>query len=253
MPVDIEGALREGLQRTLARNGLVVAGLLFVLALLNGLFSAGAVAELSPSGVPSPFSGMPYAPVVGVSPGLAFVVWLVLAVATSVVTIGATRTFVTDETERLPGEHFTRSVVLAVLNLFVGGIIFVVAVGIGLVLLVVPGLFLLVSLFFWEVVVIVEDRSFVAGYRASWRLTRGHRWRLLGLGIAVAIVTLVVNVAFGLPGAFLPGLVAFVVAQVGSALVVVFTLATTARTYDQLLALEAEAAAEGTAEAEPAG
>lgn len=248
MPVDIEAAIREGIDRTLARNGLVVAGLLFVISLLNGLLAASFVRRLAPVGMPGGFGGptavgsMPNAPSLGLSAPIAGVLFIALALATLVVTVGAIRTFVTDETERLPTDHFTRNIVLAALNLIVGSIVFGIVVGIGFVLLVVPGFFLLVSLFFWNVYVIVEDRNFIDGLQESWALTRGHRWRLFGLGIAVALITAVVNIAFGIPNAVLPAAAGFVVAQVGSALTSTFTVATVARTFDQLLALGAEAA-----------
>lgn len=236
MPVDIEGALRDGFERTVARNGLAFVGILFAIGLLNGLLASSLWLAVVPPEAAGP---MPLAPSLGLSPAVAGLLSLALGVASLVVTVGELRTFVTDETERLPTEHFTRNIVLAVVNLIVGGIVFGVVVGIGFVLLVVPGLFLLVSLFFWNVYVVVEDRNFVDAMQRSWSLTRGHRWRLLVLGVVVAVLGAVANAVFGLPGMFLPHVVGFVVAQAGFALVSVFVAATVARTYAQLVALEA--------------
>lgn len=238
MPVDIEGALREGAERTAARNGLLFAGILFVIGIVNGLFASSLWRGMSPQGAPWSAGTIPPAPSLGLSPAVAGLLSLVLTVASLVVTIGALRTFVSDETERIPAGYFTRNVALAAVNLIVGGIVFAVVVAIGFVLLVVPGVFLLVSLFFWNVYVVVEDRNFVDGMQRSWALTRGHRWRLLVLGIVVGLIAAVVSAVFGLPAPVLPRSIAFVVAQVGSALVSVFVTATVARTYVQLLALE---------------
>lgn len=247
MPLDIETALGEGVERTIARNGLLLVAILFGISLLNGLAAFGALRRLGAMGMgpffggaTGPFGGLRHAPTVELSPGTAGALGLLLTLATIVVTIGALRTFVTDETERLPPEAFSRNVVLAVLNLLVGGLVFGIVVGIGFILLVLPGFFLLVSLFFWNVFVVVEDRNFIDGFRSSWALTRGHRWRLFALGVAVLVVTAVVNLLFGLPGVLLPNVLAFTLGQLGSALTTVFTLATVARTYDQLVTLEAE-------------
>ena len=46
---------------------------------------------------------------------------------------------------------------------------------------------------------------------------------------------MVVSIAFGIPGVFLPRILGFLVEQVGSALVGVFLLATVAETYNRLL------------------
>lgn len=243
MPVDIERVLREGIGRTLARNGLAFAGILYVIGVLNGVFASSLLRGLMPAVGADSFGTMPNAPAIGMSPALAGIVAVVLWLASTVVTIGAIRTFVTEETARIPSEHVSRNLVLTILNLVVGGIAFGVVVGVGFLLLVVPGLFLLVSLFFWSPSVIVEDHHFVAGLRHSWGLTRGHRWRLLAVGLAVVIAGAVVNVAFGLPGLLLPRSVAFLVGQIGSALVTTFILATTARTYVHLLELEDATAA----------
>lgn len=244
MPLNVETALREGVERTIARNGLILVAMLFGISLLNGLAAFGALRRLGTMGMghffggaTGPFGGMRHAPSIGLSPGAASTLGLLLTLATIVVTIGALRTFVTDETERLPPEAFTRNVVLAALNLLVGGLVFGLVVGLGFLLLVLPGFFLLVSLFFWNVFVVVDDRNFMEGFRSSWELTRGHRWRLFALGVAVLVVTAVVNLLFGLPGVLLPHVLAFALGQLGSALTTVFTLATVARTYDQLVTL----------------
>ncbi|PSQ08636.1 hypothetical protein BRC93_14835 [Halobacteriales archaeon QS_5_70_15] len=142
----------------------------------------------------------------------------------------------TDETETLPREHLTEDLLWPAANLLVGGVVFGIAVAIGFVLLVIPGLFLLVSLLFWEVFVAVEGDNFVEGFRHSWDLTGGRRLRLFALGVAVVLLALVVSVVFAIPGVVLPSVLGFPIEQVGSALVGVFVLATIAETYDRLVA-----------------
>src|SRR5699024_8578430 len=124
MSVTITSLLKEGAHRAGKRNGLMLIGILFVLSAINNLL--GAQASLA-----------------------AALLLLIISIVSIVVNIGTIRVFVSDETERLPRELFTRRIGWAVLNTIVGGIVFGIAVSIGFILLVIPGIFLLVTLTFW--------------------------------------------------------------------------------------------------------
>ena len=242
MSVDIGQAVEEGAKRTVARNGLILVAVAWVLGVLNTLFGntiTRGMMEQIPTGPGAgpgagPFGQPTVGPGLGLSPGVAGLLSLVVALLLVVLTAGAVRTFVTEDTETLPGERFTHNLGWMLLNLVVGGIVFGIVVGIGFVLLIIPGLFLLVSLFFWNVFVIVEDENFVEGFSNSWALTKGNRIMLFVLGVVVVIVSAIVGVVFGIPGAFLPGIVSVAVSQIGSAFTTVFGTATLARTYVQL-------------------
>lgn len=249
MPVAIEAALRRGVSRTLARNGLLLAGVWFVVSGVNALVGLGVSRWLMrqdgfPAGVPVP-PGTVREGLIAIPPAVGGLVSLLAGLATVVLTIGALRTFTTDETERLRGEHFTRNLIWPGLNFIVGAVVFGIVVGIGFALLVIPGLFLLVSLVFWTVYVAVEDENFIEALGDSWSLTRGHRLRLFLLGVAVVIINIIVSAVFGL-GA-IGGAIGLIIAQVGTALTSVFGLATLAAAYDDLVALRV---AEGTAPSE---
>lgn len=225
MALDIIGVLQGGIERTVARNGLLFVGLFFALGVLNTFVSI-------------PLGGTPgTGPPADGAPFLAAAVGLLASLASAIVFIAALRTFTSDETERIPREYATRNLVWALLNLLIGGIIFVLVVGFGLVALVVPGLFLLVSLFFWNVFVVVEDQNFIEGFRNSWGLTSGHRLRLFGLGVLVFIVTVAVNFVFGIP-LLIDSLVGSIITQAGSAITTVFTIATIAAAYNRLTGFE---------------
>lgn len=254
MPIDIGDIVRTGYERTVARNGLQFAAILFVISVLDAMFSVGLDQRMASLGgtVPggtAPMSDIVAAPPVslGLSPVVAGVLSLLLALVSLVVTIAAFRTFVSDETERLPREHFTETLLWPVVNLIIGSIVFGIAVAIGFVLLIVPGLFLLVSLFFWEVFVAVENENFIEGFRHSWALTSGRRLRLFALGIVVLLVAVVVSIVFAIPGVFLPSVLGFLIEQVGAAIVGVFILATVAETYNRLGVRSGEAGTEPTA------
>ena len=239
MSVDIGQAIQEGGKRTLARNGLVFVAIVWILSLLNGLFgntiARNAMNQLPPGMAPGGLAGPPVVgPTLGLPSSIAGLLSLLVGLVTAVVVAAALRTFVTDETQVVPGEHFTRNLLWMLVNLIVGGIVFGIVVGIGFVLLVIPGLFLLVSLFFWNVYVIVEDESFIEGFQDSWQLTKGNRLMLFLLGVLVVIIAAVVGVIFGIPQGIIGGFVGLAIGQIGGAFGTVFTIAVSARTYRQL-------------------
>lgn len=71
--------------------------------------------------------------------------------------------------------------------LFVAGIVYVVAVGLGMVLLIVPGLILAVSLMFEEFGVVLEGYGPIQALNRSHNLVWGHWWRTLGLLILMVL------------------------------------------------------------------
>jgi hypothetical protein len=244
MKVDISAVLEGGYEKTVARTGVQFAAVFFALSALNALFAPepetlpmedSPVGDVAPAG-----GGGPTGPSLGLSPTVAGLLSLLVTILSALVAIAAIRTFVAGETESIPEEYFTRSIVWVAVNFVIGGIAFAIVVGIGLVFLVVPGLFLLVSLFFWQVFIAVEDENFFEGFRHSWQLTKGRRFGLFVLGVVVIFVALVISIAFGIPGVFFPAILALLVEQVGSALVFVFVLAATAEAYNQLTAADHE-------------
>ncbi len=243
MSVDIGEAIQEGGSRTITRNGLYFVAIVWVLGVLNALFTnsitRSMMEDIPGAGQgPAPFGPPTVGPSLGLPPGVAGVLSFVVGLVTVVVSAAAIRTFVTAETETIPGDHFTRNLLWMLVNLIVGGIVFGIAVAIGFVLLVVPGIFLLVSLFFWNLYVVVEDQNFVDGFRNSWALSSGNRIMLFVLGVVVVIVMAVISVIFGVVNAILPGIVGLAIAQIGSAIASVFAIATAARTFVQLRAAE---------------
>lgn len=107
---------------------------------------------------------------------------LVLGTYLSVVSV---RTFVAGARESFPGGALTRNVPRAVLNVFVGGFVYGVAVVLGMVLFVIPGLVAYVAFLFLLPYIAVEDRNFVDALRESYRLSKGN-W--LTLGVLVLII-----------------------------------------------------------------
>ena len=235
MSIDITSALKNGAARTLARNGLLLVAIVFLLNAINQLLGVGVARWLDLRELLPIESDAVGTALFAIPPAVAGVLSLIVGLATIVVTVAALRVFVDDDTETLRSEHFTRNAVWAVVNVFVGTVVFAVAVALGFVAFVVPGLFLLVALAFWSVFVAVEDRNFVEGFGDSWALTRGNRIELFLLGVAVVLVSIVVTAVFGVP-ALIGGLVGAAFTQAAAALTTVFTLATLAQAYTQLKA-----------------
>lgn len=248
MSVDIGQAIQEGGQRTVAQNGLYLVVITWVLGVLNALFgntmARGMFQQFGGRNVPGnmPMGPGAMGPSLGLSPGIAWVLSIIVSLVGLVVVAGGLRTFVTDDTETLPTDRFTRNLGWMLVNLVVGWIVFGIVVGIGFVLLVLPGLFLLVSLFFWEMYVVIEDENFWEGFQRSWGITKGNRIMLFVLGVVVAIIYGIVSWVFGIPQLVgLTGWIGLLIGQIGTAFAGVFALATAARTFLQLTEDEAAA------------
>lgn len=249
MALQIVDALSSGIGRLATRDGLVLAGLFYLLNAVSGV--ANTLLVPGPTGLGpgagvgpgvGPGAGAPPAPET-LLPSLGAVVGLSLAAAlvSVVLTIGALRAFVTGAT--LSPALFVRNLPLAFLNYVVGGVVYGLLVFIGLVLLVVPGLVVLVVLAFWTVFVAVEDENFLAAFGDSWQLTDGSRLRLFALGLAVLALAFLVSLPFGLVsgavglltgGGTVARLVGALVGPIGSAITTVVTLGTVAAAYRQL-------------------
>ncbi len=252
MSLDISDALSDGLDRTFQRNGLLLAVVFVVFGIADavaGQTLAAATArfvEQTVSQLPSDASTapavttLPSAEATPLSLPLPLPVALglvaVLAFVAEAVRIVAVRTLVSDETETIPDEFVSRNLLSATLNGFVGGLVVLILVGVGLVFLVVPGVFLALSFFFVRQEIAVEDKNFIDALSASWELTSGHRLQLFGLALVVFVIGLVVTGVGSLVGfAGVPLLTTVVTVLLGS-VTIVFGVAVTSRAYVQLTA-----------------
>ena len=242
MPINTTNILKQGYSRSIEQNGLTLMGIVFVISVLNGLLGISITRWMAGQQLAS--GAVQMNPTTLLPPVLGGIVAFVLSIALLVVSIGAIRVFVSDETERLPREYFSRNMVWAAINFVIGGIIFGIIVALGFVALIVPGIFLLVTLAFWTVYVAVEDQNFITAFRSSWGLTRGYRLNLFVLGVAVTLLILLVNLVFGLgnlaSGSLAGDIVALVFAQIASAITTVFATAVLATAYTELKARQDE-------------
>lgn len=80
----------------------------------------------------------------------------------------------------------------------VASIIQSVAVGVGLVLLIVPGLIAIVRLGFFGFILIEEDIKPVHALKKSWAITKGRFWPIFGFGIVLFLINLAGALAIGI-------------------------------------------------------
>lgn len=244
MSLSVGDALRDGLGRTFERNGLLLIGVFVVLRVLAtvadqtltranvslarelGTLPAGAGALPGLGDAPTP-----YALALGVTG--AFVLAIAVALFAETVRIVAVRTLVSDRTDTIPAEYATRHIVLATVNGFVGGIVVLTLTLIGLIALVVPGVFLALSFFFVRQEIAVRDVNFVDAMAGSWELASGHRVELLGLGAVLVLVGIIASIPGVLLGLVVPTL-GTAVGVIARAVVIVFGVASAARAYEQL-------------------
>lgn len=65
--------------------------------------------------------------------------------------------------------------------IIIATILYVLAVGLGLVVLVIPGIFLSVALFFYSILMLADNESMIASLKKSYRLVYGNWWRSVAL------------------------------------------------------------------------
>ena len=239
MALDIGSAITDGAKRTFKKNGLIIAGLFFAISILSTVASSSLIQAFLDEGIIPSEYGMTEVPLaLGFSSTASGILLAATFVLSGIFALASLRTLVSDETETIPAEYFTRNIVWALLNLLVGGIAFSIAFFVGLAAFIIPGIFILVSLYFWNVFVIVEDQNFIEAFKSSWNLTEGNRLELFGLGAIVVFIALVAGFAgnvvswifqlIGVPG------VLMIVEQIPNAFVSTFSIATLAQAYNQL-------------------
>jgi len=235
MSLDIGDAIKNGFSDALTRNGLLFAGVTYVLTLLSTAGNQSIMSGFVPSSGFGVQQSMPLA--FGGPVALWGLVSLLSFLATILLTMGIIRSFANRETKGINGDYFRRNALMTGLNLAVGGIAYGLAVVIGLFFLVVPGIFLAVSLIFWNIYVAEKDQNFVEAFSNSWELSKGNRLDLFLLGLGVLVIGIVIGIVFGIPSmvlGFLSPAIGVVISNIGSAFATVFGLATLVNAWKQL-------------------
>ena len=182
MALQLIDAVTDGTRRTVTKPGGILFGLLLATQLLLlASVNTAVAAEFPPEaadalGLTLPVSGT-------VASGLLFGAFLFTAIYFVLVARAFTRP--QSELSSFPESIYTHRLGRATLSMLVGGIVVFFAVMIGVVLFVLPGLFLAASFIFFIFAVGVEDRGVIGGLKRSWGLARGNRLRL---GLFVVLI-----------------------------------------------------------------
>jgi hypothetical protein len=270
MSLDIGKALRDGVGRTTARNGLALAAVFVVFRLVDAVVTQSLIrvwaeqilndlAENPPSLEGTEVTAAEFQELIteiraSIAEanqltyldslslpellGLAFL----LAIVAEAIRIVAVRVFVSSETESIPADLVTRNLLPAVLNGVVGGIVVGLLITAGLVFLIVPGIFIAIAFLFLRQEIAVEDKNFIDAMSGSWGLTSGNRLELFGLVVFLAVLGIAVSFVLGLLGG---GTVGVVLDTAVSAIVLTYSVAVVSRAYDQLRAGDAGAVDRG--------
>jgi Uncharacterised protein family (UPF0259) len=134
-----------------------------------------------------------------------------------------------------------------VLPLIGVGILAGIAIGIGFLLLVVPGLILLTI---WAViapVIVVEHSGVMDAFGRSRELVRGNGWQVFGVIVVVFLITIIVGVVLGAIGASISDSLGMqiVVNLIASTLTAPIAALAAATIYFRLLAIKDDAVAPG--------
>lgn len=194
MALQIGNAIGSGLRRSLSVSGGVLMVLMFAFVLVFMSATNTVFLELLPPevqetgqfGLTLPVS----AAVAGVIAGIAMLLGMVFSIT---MTRALTREHA--ELSSFPSELFTRRIGRAIVSMIGASFLIQLAVTIGMVFLLVPGLFLAVSFMFSVYAIGVEDERAIDSLSRSWELASGNRWGLFGLTV---IVALAVGVGSGL-------------------------------------------------------
>lgn len=235
MALQIRRALGNGVTKTLSTAGFVFMILLALveivfLASTNTLTEAFLASLDLPAGATQSSTSVPLS--LPVSATVAAVIGFIGFLVLQLLLIVLIRVM-TAENQTITRESYTRRMGWVFINSIVGGIVVGFLTMIGFILLVIPGLFLTVSLLFTTVYIADEDEGFISAIRDSWRLTAGNRWRLFGLYLAIIILSMVISVV---PGLALPSgsALSLIVSTILTTVLIVYMMAVLTDAYRQL-------------------
>ena len=131
--------------------------------------------------------------------------------------------------------------------LIVAGILAGLGIAVGLVLLIVPGLFLLTIWSMLVAVIVIEGKSAGEAFGRSREIVRGHGWQVFGLIIVTFVIIAIASALIGLLFSPLPEFFdAWIGSLVANSLTVPFAAAALTTAYFKLTAPEPAAAAAPT-------
>ncbi len=84
------------------------------------------------------------------------------------------------------------------LRWFLTRIVTAVLIGVGMVLLIVPGIYVAARLYLYEYYVVDQKLNTIEAISASWEVTKGHVWQIIGIGLLSFGILLLGTLALGI-------------------------------------------------------
>lgn len=81
----------------------------------------------------------------------------------------------------------------AIVPVIVGSILLALGVGIGMLLLIIPGIILALMWWVYVPAIVVESKGIIGAFGRSRELTSGRRWHILGLLVIIVILSILVG------------------------------------------------------------
>jgi hypothetical protein len=178
---------------------IVVVPLSFIGAFLTGVvFAPDKIESIAITGETIEISDTSFGLAVGGAIVGALIAVVISAVLQAAIMRGAALASVGDplDVEASYRYGFRRLGSVILISLLVG-----IAVAIGFVLFVIPGLFLLVKFAVSIPALVVEDRRGTDAMSRSWNITKGFFWHVVGVMVVAWLVTFVVSLVIGAIGA----------------------------------------------------
>jgi len=241
--MDIEKALKTGFGKLQEKSGLTLVAVFFVISLVGTIASQSQAAQFMEQfggfeQLPSQFEGTLVESFAGGGP-LAFdlpsslisLMNLGSTVGYIVAAIVAFRVFASGARDEIPSGTYS-GLLMPTINGIIAGIVFGVLIAIGLILLIIPGIYLAVALYFFLIFVALEDESFIDALRSSWELTKGRRLSVFLFFVALVIVNIVFSIIGGIASLVLGGVSLQLGAIFGIAVGAAFTVFSLGALYD---------------------
>lgn len=195
MSLNIGDTLSTGAEKLGTTAGIQLGIAYVLLQLITAVGTNSAIATID-TGTGTGAGGMgapPLALPIGVAGGAALVT--LGLVANIVLTIVAFRTLAHNASElgSIP-DGVADGLLKPSVFLVIAGIVQGIAVFVGFIALIIPGIFIMVSLIFTQVYIAVEDEGPFEALSSSWSLAKGERFPLFGLGVILFVISLLLSI-----------------------------------------------------------
>lgn len=89
-------------------------------------------------------------------------------------------------------------------TLLISSIVFYIAVIVGVFAFIIPGIFLLIRLLFFEYAILIDNEDVAGSLKKSWRMVKGRWWNVFALVLIIGLISFGLGFFAGILGAFSP-------------------------------------------------